>query len=171
MTPGVRRVARSFRAIQQKAERLRERDDLPEHAGAIRERALDCRKKLQWAHQRRCTTGWNDPDYQASLNELRVVSRAYRQALYELLAVAWIFVEAAPDQLFAAYRVSDIDELRPSRIQRHLGELHHLLRQFDLFLADGVEALLGEFDRLLDEFDQLCRAAREAADKSPPMAL
>lgn len=90
MTPGARRIARSLAVIQRKAERLRERDDLPKRAETSRDRARDCCKKLQWAHQRCCTTGWNDPDHQASLNELRVASRAYRQALYELLAVAWL---------------------------------------------------------------------------------
>ena len=163
MTPPARRIARSLSVIQRKAERLHERDDLPERAAARRVRALDARNRLHWAHQRCTATSWNDPDHRASRDELRAAARAYLRAFYELVAVAWFFAEKAPPSLnlFAAWRAAGVDTLRPSIIQRHLAELHHLhlLDEADLFADDGVEALLGECDNLCSEFDVLARTA------------
>lgn len=171
MTPAARTVALSLSLIQQKADRLREHDDLPKRAKTRRARAITCRARLDRTYQRYryavAVAGDLPAEHYAARRELRASIGSYRQALYELVAIAWIFAETAPNDRFAAYRLSDIDELQPSRIQHHLGELHHLLlRHFDLFVVgpgepviagrpDSVEALLGEFDRLLGEFDEL----------------
>ena len=131
MTPAARTVALSLSLIQQKADRLREHDDLPKRAKTRRARAITCRARLDRTYQRYryavAVAGDLPAEHYAARRELRASIGSYRQALYELVAIAWIFAETAPNDRFAAYRLSDIDELQPSRIQHHLGELHHLL--------------------------------------------
>jgi hypothetical protein len=134
-----------------------------------RKRADSCRNRLQWAHQRCAGTSWNDLDYSASLTELSTAAAACRKTVYDLLAITWALSEAAPvDPLFGYRRPAiDASQLTPSDVHRLLGELDHLLRDFDMFGGDGVERLLGDLDYLFCQFDQLCVATSSGLPPRP----